>query len=47
MYLEAALDDATLFEAYPQTVLGPLIAAVDQLVGIERYTGRAAPDVRN
>ena len=46
MYLEAALDGPTLFEADPQTVLGPLIAAVDQLVGIERYTGRAAPDVR-
>ena len=46
VYLEAALDDPTLFEADPQTVLGPLIAAVDQLVGIERYTGRSAPDVR-
>lgn len=46
VYLEHFEPDPEKHDQDPQVALAPIIAAADELAGITKHTGRAAPDVR-
>ena len=46
VYIEDESDDPATFARDPQDLLATMIAAADEIAGIERHTGRTEPDVR-
>ena len=46
VYLEAYEPDPAKTDADPEEALAAVIAAADEIAGIERHTGRSEPDVR-